>query len=83
MPRVGKDRVRGRVDGYELALRGPTVLALGGNAIIQKGQRGDIYEQFANTRRSLEPLIPLLSEGAPMVITHGNGPQVGDLLLMA
>jgi len=73
----------GNPDGYALARRGPTVVALGGNAIIKKGQRGDIYEQFANTRESLEPLIPLIADGAPLVLTHGNGPQVGDLLLMA
>ncbi|MGD8718982.1 MAG: carbamate kinase [Candidatus Zixiibacteriota bacterium] len=71
------------VDGYELACRGPTVVALGGNAVIAKGQRGDIYEQFANTRVSLEPFIPLIAAGTPLVFTHGNGPQVGDLLLMA
>lgn len=70
-------------DGYELACRGPTVVAFGGNAVIKKGQRGDIYEQFANTRASLEPFIPLIAAGAPLVLTHGNGPQVGDLLLMA
>lgn len=74
---------RPAADGWELAAQGPTVIALGGNAIIKKGQRGDIYEQFANTRESLEPLIPLIAAGAPLVITHGNGPQVGDLLLMA
>jgi carbamate kinase len=71
------------LDGFELACRGPTVVGLGGNAIIKKGQRGDIYEQFANARASLEPLIPLVAAGAPLVLTHGNGPQVGDLLLMA
>ncbi len=70
-------------DGYELACRGPTVVALGGNAVIKKGQRGDIYEQFANARASLEPFVPLIAAGAPLVVTHGNGPQVGDLLLMA
>ncbi len=70
-------------NGYDLACRGPTVVAFGGNAVIKKGQRGDIYEQFANTRASLEPLVPLIAAGAPLVLTHGNGPQVGDLLLMA
>lgn len=69
-------------DGYELACRGPTVVALGGNAVIKKGQRGDIYEQFANARASLEPFVPLIAAGAPLIVTHGNGPQVGDLLLM-
>jgi len=58
------------------------VLALGGNAIIQQGQRGTITEQFANTRASLEAIIPLVEDGYQLVITHGNGPQVGNLLLM-
>jgi carbamate kinase len=70
-------------DGYELACRGPTVVAFGGNAVVKKGQRGDIYQQFANTRESLEPFVPLIAAGSPLVLTHGNGPQVGDLLLMA
>jgi carbamate kinase len=71
------------LNGFELARRGPTVVGLGGNAIVKKGQRGDIYEQFANARASLETLVPLIAAGAPLVLTHGNGPQVGDLLLMA
>lgn len=58
------------------------VLALGGNAIIPKGQQGDIHEQFSNTRRSMQPVVDLLKLGYNFVITHGNGPQVGMIMVM-
>jgi carbamate kinase len=54
--------------------------ALGGNALIRKGQRGTIQEQFDNLRQPLKQ-IAALSERYRIIITHGNGPQVGDLLL--
>ncbi len=56
------------------------VLALGGNAIIKAGQKGNISEQFANTRDSLGGIVELISRGYQLSITHGNGPQVGNLL---
>ncbi|HOV64617.1 MAG TPA: carbamate kinase, partial [Spirochaetia bacterium] len=59
-----------------------TVIALGGNAIIRKGEKGDIHEQFANTRRTMDPITELLKKGYRFLITHGNGPQVGNLMLM-
>ncbi len=57
------------------------VVALGGNAIIKKGQKGSVYEQFANTREALNNIFGLIQEGHKIVITHGNGPQVGNILL--
>ncbi|MFW5844184.1 MAG: carbamate kinase, partial [Spirochaetota bacterium] len=57
------------------------VIALGGNAIIRKGEKGTIHEQFANTRRSMEPVVELLKEGYNFILTHGNGPQVGNIML--
>ncbi len=57
------------------------VLALGGNAIIQPGQNGNISEQFANTRESLGGIVELIKQGYQLAITHGNGPQVGNLLV--
>jgi len=57
-----------------------TVLAFGGNAIIRKGQKGDIHEQFANTRQVLEGVIDLVGLGSGLIIVHGNGPQVGHEL---
>jgi carbamate kinase len=58
------------------------VIALGGNALIGAGQQGTIAEQFENVRRSLDGIIYCLKQGFEVVITHGNGPQVGNLLLM-
>lgn len=56
------------------------VVALGGNALQRDNQRGTIEEQEKNTFRTLENLVFLLKDGYDLVITHGNGPQVGDLL---
>jgi len=57
------------------------ILAFGGNAIIQKGQSGNIHTQFANTRRVLEGVVNLVSNDAGLIIVHGNGPQVGNELV--
>ena len=57
------------------------VIALGGNAITQPGQEDTISRQFANTRRSLDGVFELVQEGYNLVVTHGNGPQVGNALL--
>jgi len=56
------------------------LVALGGNALIRKGQAGTVGEQFANLRLPLRQ-IARLSRSYRIVITHGNGPQVGNLLL--
>lgn len=56
------------------------LVALGGNALIQKGQKGTIEEQFDNLRVPVMQIAGL-SRGYRIIITHGNGPQVGDLLL--
>lgn len=57
------------------------VVAIGGNAIIQEGQKGSLEEQFANVRKSMDPIIDLLEDGYRVVLTHGNGPQVGNALI--
>lgn len=57
------------------------VIALGGNAIIKNYQRGTVYEQFANTRESLKDVPKFINEGYELVVTHGNGPQVGNILI--
>lgn len=54
------------------------VVALGGNALQPPEGHGDIYEQFAHTRASLEPLVALAREGWRVALVHGNGPQIGD-----
>lgn len=56
------------------------LVALGGNALIRKGQRGTIEEQFENLRLPMSQ-IARLSSRYRIVVTHGNGPQVGNLML--
>ncbi len=57
------------------------VVALGGNALIAPGERGDIRQQFAHTRESLEPIVALAGQGWKIAVVHGNGPQIGDELV--
>jgi carbamate kinase len=57
-----------------------TVVALGGNALMRPGERGTAAEQLANLRRAVTALRPLLEKPA-LVLTHGNGPQVGNELI--
>ncbi|MGA1977814.1 MAG: carbamate kinase [Bacteroidales bacterium] len=57
------------------------VVALGGNALLRGDQIGTIDEQEENTTETLENLIFLINEGYDLVITHGNGPQVGNILM--
>jgi len=57
------------------------VIALGGNALLKSGQRGSIDEQNLNVRETLHSLYPLIAQGHHIIITHGNGPQVGFVLL--
>ena len=57
------------------------VIALGGNLITREFEEGDIGQQFANTRRSLLGVVELIKRGCCVVITHGNGPQVGNALI--
>lgn len=57
------------------------VLAIGGNAIIKEGQKGTIEEQIQNLLESSEPVLDLMEQGHTVVITHGNGPQVGNTLI--
>lgn len=56
------------------------LVALGGNALVRKGQAGTIDEQFSNLRVPIAQ-IARLTRDYRIIITHGNGPQVGNLLL--
>lgn len=56
------------------------LVAFGGNALIQSGQRGTAEEQFENLKLTMGQ-VAKLSKKYKIVITHGNGPQVGNLLL--
>ena len=57
------------------------VIALGGNALLRSDQKGTIDEQEQNTADTLENMIYLLKEDYNLVISHGNGPQVGNILM--
>lgn len=56
-------------------------IALGGNAILKPNQKGRAEEQFNNVYESCKQIVKLAKEGNEIIITHGNGPQVGNILL--
>ncbi len=53
------------------------VVALGGNALLKRGEPLTEANQRANVRCAAEALVPLCSDSNEVIITHGNGPQVG------
>ena len=57
------------------------VVALGGNAILQPGQVGTFEEQLFNIDGAMRRIAALVEDGWRVVLTHGNGPQVGNLLI--
>lgn len=57
------------------------VVALGGNALLRGNEKGTIEEQETNTFNTCLSLINLIRNDFNLVITHGNGPQVGNILL--
>jgi carbamate kinase len=59
------------------------VLAIGGNSLIHCGEKGTVGEQLANARRVAAQVVQLTREGHRIILTHGNGPQVGAELLLS
>ena len=57
------------------------VVALGGNAVLRSKQLTSYAEQFENVRRTCAQVVELIAEGYQPIFTHGNGPQVGNLLV--
>ena len=55
------------------------VVALGGNAILKPGEKGTFTEQMKNISQTAAHLARLICEGKQLIITHGNGPQVGRI----
>lgn len=76
-----------RTRSSELLMTPPSartiVVALGGNAILRPGDGNRIEAQLEQTAETCRQLVPLIREGHRVVITHGNGPQVGYGLLRA
>lgn len=56
------------------------VVAIGGNALSRAEEAGTVEEQFANARTTCAQLAHWVEEGWDLIITHGNGPQVGNML---
>lgn len=57
------------------------LIAVGGNSLIRAGEKGTGQEQLANARKTAAAIIGLIRDGFHLVVTHGNGPQVGAQLL--
>jgi len=57
------------------------VVALGGNAITQPGQEGTVEQDYANLEQSLDGVLSMLERGYDVVLTHGNGPQIGNQMI--
>mgnify|MGYP000334502772 CR=1 FL=1 len=64
----------------KMRIDSPMVVALGGNAISRPDEEGNVEQQFRNTRQTSVHLADLIQAGAHLVVTHGNGPQVGNVL---
>jgi carbamate kinase len=57
------------------------VVALGGNALLRRGEDDTYENMYASARRAAERVVEIASAGWEIVVTHGNGPQVGRILL--
>jgi carbamate kinase len=57
------------------------VIALGGNALLQRTQKGTFNDQYGNVEKTAKKIADLIEQGYRIVLTHGNGPQVGATLL--
>jgi len=57
------------------------LIAVGGNSLIRAGERGTIEDQMGNARRTAAAIVELMQKDLQLIITHGNGPQVGAALL--
>jgi carbamate kinase len=64
-------------------MRKIAVIAIGGNSLIRPGQRGTVEEQFAAVSYTVENIYKIIQLGYNVVITHGNGPQVGNILIQS
>lgn len=59
------------------------VVAFGGNALLRPEDQGDSRRELENARTAVRQLLPVLNRGYELIVVHGNGPQVGNLLMQA
>lgn len=57
------------------------VVALGGNALLRQGDAGTVFDQLRHAAEAAAAIVRLVARGVPAVITHGNGPVVGNIFL--
>lgn len=57
------------------------VVALGGNALLRQGDAGTVFDQLRHAAEAAAAIVRLVARGVPVVITHGNGPVVGNIFL--
>jgi len=57
------------------------VIALGGNMLLQKGESGTFEDQLKNAKKTAKLIAELIEKGYEVIISHGNGPQVGGILI--
>jgi carbamate kinase len=62
-------------------MRRLTVIALGGNALVRPGERGTVEEQMGHLEETVAPVASVAARGLPLIITHGNGPMIGQSLI--
>jgi len=74
-------RVSDKIAKPSKAINKTIVIALGGNAILRRGQIGTMKEQMNNLEHSMRVVAKLVKKGYRIVICHGNGPQVGNILI--
>jgi len=65
----------------EVRRRGLVVVAMGGHAFIRRGEAGTLEDHLRNAGAICDRLMALVERGYDLVVTHGNGPQVGHLLI--
>ena len=58
-----------------------TIVSIGGNTLVRKGEKGTIEEQFEHTEKCMAYIVKMASQGKRIVITHGNGPIVGNIVI--
>jgi carbamate kinase len=59
------------------------VVAFGGNALLRPEDSGTVAQQLVRAREAVRMLVPILGKGYELIVVHGNGPQVGNILIQA